>query len=382
MKIMRDAWVWYRMFQKRLLKRWSFVIVLLLIPVSVLAMGVAMRGESGVLTVALCAENPSDALAQEMMDVFLSDDGIIRFRSAQTVSEAQQMVENKEADAAWIFSDRMSEKLQKFTSEAGDQEPLIRILEREDNISLQLSREMMFGKLYPYFSYGMYTNFVQTEITTKELSDSLLRTVYTGNDHRADIIAIEYLNEGYVADNAAVNYLNAPLRGLLSLLVMLGGLASAMYFLDDQEKGRYDWLPWQKRIFPAFGMCLSAVTLTSVVVLGAIFLSGTRSVLWVEFLSMFLYILMASGFCLLTALLFRSAGKLGATLPFFIIVMLSICPIFFNMKILPWVRILLPPNLYLHAVNEPKYLIYSVFYILCVYALAIICNRFRKQKAG
>ena len=184
----------------------------------------------------------------------------------------------------------------------------------------------------------------------------------------------EFINEGYAQNNENINYLNAPIRGMLSLLVILATLAAGMYFLADQEEGRYDWMSYEKRLRPAFGSCFAAATLSGIAVLVAVMLSGIRTAIWIELIAMMLFILSATGFGFLMATIFRSPGKLGASLPFFIISMLALCPIFFNVKMLPAIRLLLPPTYYLRSVYEPRYLGYAVVYTVSVYALTFVVN--------
>lgn len=71
---------------------------------------------------------------------------------------------------------------------------------------------------------------------------------------------------------------------------------------------------------------------------------------------------------------FRSPGKLGATIPGLIIVMGVMCPIFFNVNFLGWFRWFLPPYYYLNAITRADYILYMALYSVCSYILAYVLN--------
>ena len=58
---------------KRLLKKFSFIIILCLIPLMTLAMTYLAKDESGILNITLCSEYPIDTLANAIIDNLLKD---------------------------------------------------------------------------------------------------------------------------------------------------------------------------------------------------------------------------------------------------------------------------------------------------------------------
>ena len=125
---------------------------------------------------------------------------------------------------------------------------------------------------------------------------------------------------------------------------------------------------------PAFGSCLSAISVSAVAVLSGLFFAKLSTGFWREILSMILYIASATGFCLVLCVLFRSAAKLGSTLPFFMIIMLIFCPIFFSVNFLPLIKYLIPAFYYLSAIHNAKYLLYMIIYCIGAYSLAFFLN--------
>lgn len=367
--------IWYLMNIKRLLKRISFIVLLLLIPVLILAMRFVSADGSGVLRIVLCCEDKDDEYAAEIADKLTDSSGIILYSTADSPEAAEKAVAQHQADAAWILHADLEQAVSDYNAGKG---PMVTVIEREDNPPLRLSRTLLYGKLFPQLSYDMYERFVVKTLGLN-ISHKRLQKIYNNNKEHKGIVEIKPFYGGYAEENENLNYLNSPLRGLLSLVVMLCGLAAAMYYLDDKKEQRYSSLQPAKHIFPALALCLAAVTIAGLVMLAAIFISGTGMAVWTELLSMLLFIPCAAGFALFMCTLFRSPGGLGAALPFFIIFMLVLCPVFLELPVLEPIKLMLPPTMYLRACVNPLYLLYLGIYIVCIYGAAFIVNGIKKR---
>lgn len=364
--------VWFYMYSKRLLHKFSFVILLCLIPVVVFLANSAMSEDSSVLRIALYSEDDSQ-ITDDIISALAKKDSIIQYKICSSRNDALRMVETSKADAAWILMDDFENRIAGYMSDKKS-EPFIEVIQRSDTVSLQLSREVLFGAVFEDFSYAMYRNFIYTNITTRDdIPESEIIRYYSNTRENDNVVEVQRLDsDAPVAKNT--NYLTTPLRGLLSLLIMLCTMAAAMYFLKDQQEGKYDWMQPQRRMIPAFASCLSAALFSAVAVFAALAFSGIFTNFVSEFISMLLFVISATGFCLLLCVLFRSPGKLGATIPGIIIIMLALSPIFFNMKVLRPVRLMLPTYYYLNGVYNPAYYMYTLVYSVSIYFAAIILN--------
>lgn len=382
MNKIKKCYIWYYMFSKRLFRRISFVILLCMIPVIIPAANSVMSDESGIVRIVLCSED-KNSLSSEIINSLLEDDGIILFSECENEEAARSLVQHHEADAAWIFSDKLDERIDKYTSQESVK-PFVEVIERSDTIPLQLSREVLFGAVYENMSYSLYKNFIYSRLgTQEEFSESELEYHYDRRARNRSIVELKRLNSD--APVKSSGYLTAPLRGLLSLMVMLCTMAAAMYFLKDNIEGKYDWMPVKKRLAPAFASCLAASVFAGAAVVAALSFSGLSAGIIREVTAMMLFIMTSAGFGLILCICFRSPGKLGAFIPGIIIIMLALSPIFFNMKVLRPVRLMLPTYYYLNSVYNSEYYLYSLFYCTGVYAAAFVLNevlsRVRKTDA-
>jgi ABC-2 type transport system permease protein len=151
-----NPWVWYLLQSKRLLKKPSFVVLLLLLPLLVLGLRAMEAEEGGMLRIALCAADPEDELALSIVDDLLMRQSLLEFTAVSSVEEAYASVRENKTDAAWVFLDGLQARINDYTSYVSRREPYILIIEREDNIALQLAREVLYGALWQSNAYALY----------------------------------------------------------------------------------------------------------------------------------------------------------------------------------------------------------------------------------
>ena len=368
--------LWYLMLTKRLFCKFSFVILLCCIPIMILVTNYAMSGESGVLTVMLCSED-KDSGAEEIINSLLNEDSVILFKYSDNPQSAIDEVKQHKADAVWCFEDDFSQKITAYATHKSTQ-PIVKVYEREDSIPLQLSKEKLYGAIYSSFSYEVYKNFVYSELVdVNQLSEKELEAYFNGTKTRDDIVELE--KREVASKNKNAGYLLAPLRGIMALLVVLCGLAAAMYYLKDKREGKFDWMPCSKRIIPAFAQCLAAVVPAGVAVLASIYIGGIARGVTSEFISMLLFVTAVSGFCLVMCIIFKYSGKLAASIPAMIVIMLAFSPVFFNLNMLKPLSLMLPTYHYLMAVYSGAYTEFLI-YIVCVYGFALLLNRILNRK--
>ena len=364
--------IWFFMLSKRLLCQWSFVVLLCLIPISVILTNAAISQKSGIFHILLCNESYDEQAAQ-IIDSIMKDDGVIMFSLCDSSAKAQEAVQNHEADAAWVFPEHFGEQMSLFASGV-DKEPFIQIIELEESVTMAIAREKLFGAIYRDYSRAIYESFAYEEVVNKnKVPLQTVRSYYDTLQRRRDVIQIERMDAPEREENK-LTYLTAPIRGILSLMVVLCALAATMYFLKEQAVGKFAWLSPRKRVIPAMASCFSAASLSGIAVLGAIQFSGISMGFLQELISMILLIISATGFCILLSVLLRSPGKLGAMMPGLIIIMLVLSPIFFNLKVLRPIRLMLPTYYYLQSVYNYKYYFYTILYCIAIYLVSFIIN--------
>ncbi len=370
MNLIKKCLIWYFMCSKRLIHKLSFIIILCLIPVIIPVTKLAMTGESGILKIAVASQDNSPA-AKRAMEKIRNTDSIIQFVICDTEAEATELVTTHKADAAWVYKDNIEERINRFIKKES-KEPFLKVIEREENIILQMSREMFYETIFDEVSFSLYSNYAHNNLKLSgKISDEKLRSNYFDREKGRSIIEMTKLSSDAPVKQ---NYLISPIRGILSILLILSGLAAAMYFLKDNSAGKFAWLSPTKRILPAFATCFSACVFSGAAILISLLIGGFSVGFFRELLSMALFIVAVSIFSTFFCVLFKSYGKLGAVIPGITVFALVLSPIFFNVSFFPILRFLLPTHYYLYSVYDGSYYLYSIMYSLIILAAVFILN--------
>ena len=139
------------MFTKRLLRHYSFVVILLMIPVLLPIADSVMSKDSSVFKVALSSQDESES-AKKAIKRLCESDSIISYEVYDTEKEAEAAVRMQKADAAWVFVEDLDAKIELYASGKGV-EPLVKIFEFGTDIRASLAREKLFGSIFPDISY-------------------------------------------------------------------------------------------------------------------------------------------------------------------------------------------------------------------------------------
>lgn len=370
MNLLKKCSVWYFMCSKRLLHKLSFIVILCLIPVIIPATKLAMSGESGILRVAVASQDNSPA-AKRAIEKIRNSDSIIQFVICDTESDATEMVLAHKADAAWIYKDNTEERITGFIKKES-KEPFLKVIEREENVILQMSREMFYETIFDEVSFSLYSNYAHENLKLGDkISQEELRANYFEREKGRSIIEMTKLSSDAPVSQ---NHLISPIRGILSVLLILSGLAAAMYFLKDNSAGKFAWLSPSKRILPAFANCFSSCVFSGTAILVSLLIGGFSVGFLRELFSMILFIVAVSVFSTFFCVLFKSYGKLGAVIPGITVMSMVLSPIFFNVSFFPILRFLLPTHYYLYSVYDSSYYLYFIIYSLLILASVLILN--------
>ena len=331
------------------------------------------------MTVALAKQDKEDPIASEIVDSLLGSSNLIRFIHCESVSEASALVENGKADAAWIFPENMQEKLDRFTDFINQRNAAVKIIERENNVLLLLSHEKLASALYPYCSYSLYRGFISNNIIRlDELPEEKLREYYELIEAEGEnLFQFSYADSNESTAVQEQNYLLTPMRGLMSILIIFGGFAVALFYMHDEAQRKFDWVRPSQRIPYAVIYHLPAITDMAIAVLIALFLTGMQVSLGRELIAMALYVIIALGFCMAVRLLCKDIRLFGAVIMVLVIVMIAFCPVFFEIKMLPAVRYLLPPFYYLNAIHDVRFLYYMIAYAFGIFGLDYVLYRIK-----
>ena len=164
---------------KRLYKKLTFVMLLVLIPVLVFGYGQTAQEESGLLTVALASRTEQvESLTRQVWDELLESQ-VVRYIECASPEEARQLVEEGQADTAWIFEENMEEKIYDFVAKRSRTKAFLTIIEPESRVALKLARELLSGVMFPHCAETVYLRYIRENAPElAELTDAQLLEYY------------------------------------------------------------------------------------------------------------------------------------------------------------------------------------------------------------
>ncbi|MGN0401119.1 MAG: ABC transporter permease [Acetatifactor sp.] len=350
MRKIRHVFLYYALLSKRFFKKLSFVLLLCAVPLLVLCLKNVSGKDTGMLDILLYMENPEEEEVQNLTDKLLNSDSVITYSMVEDVETGRRMVSRGEADALWIFKEDFVNRTQEIISKGMKGEGILTVVEQEDNVAMQLARIKLFGAMYPVLSYALCKDFAYSDLGI-EADDEELRSYFQSYDNESELFLLDYIDGEGTPAAQKQNYLTAPLRGMLALLIILCGFAADMFFMQDREQGVLDAFPVKRRQWAVYIYQLAAMIPVTVAVLVALYLIRDFTGVGRELLLAALYLLDCMVFCNLVRKLCGTAGRLGAAIPILILGMLVICPIFFNFRNLRMIQYFLPPFYYLNAAH-------------------------------
>ncbi|MBR4719303.1 MAG: hypothetical protein IKP31_03550, partial [Lachnospiraceae bacterium] len=168
---------------KRILKKPSFIIILCLIPVMVFGLKLVSERESGIVRIALVNEGSDDA--GRIIDELMNKPSVFLFGVYENSREAEEALTDNRVDAAWVFPKDFDARIYEFTkalvNDKKDSEGAVQIIEREDNVLLQLSRMELFGALYSDLSFSLFDNYINLKLTGSHVTGTELKGYYNNN---------------------------------------------------------------------------------------------------------------------------------------------------------------------------------------------------------
>lgn len=365
---MRQIGVRFWLLNKRLFKTYSFLVILCLVPVLVAGVRLGTRENSGIAKILLYLPNPEDELSFQIASGLMEDNGVLYYELCDSEEVARKAVESFQADALWIFPRDMRKTLaDAAVSGLRREDGTVAVVQREDDVRMLFTRQILCAQLYPVFSYEMYVDFVRNECGLPDVTEEELREAYNATLVEGSLFRMEYLDGGPVEDS---NYLLAPVRGILALWLVLCGFAGAMYYMQDEQRGVFSRLPISRRLSWAFGVQGVLLFDAIVIMLAALKIAGVFTTWSREIPAAVLLGSSVLVFCNLIRLLCRRPERLGSCIPLMLTGMLILCPVFLDISGLRPIQYLLPPYYYLKSIHTTFYLWGMVCYTI---VLAFVC---------
>ena len=378
MKSIRTFLMWLLLLTKRLYKKPAFLAIIILIPAVILAYSLVAQNDSGMMTVVLSAQDPQNHLSERLIKEFENSSDIIRFIHEEDPVVAEEMVYNGVADSAWIVSADIETELKAFVSGHYTGKGFVRVVVREETVPILLANEKLSGKLFVECARTCFVDHLrENESALKNTSDEELLKYFDNISFNEELFDYSYVS-GAASEENARNYLLMPVRGLLSILVVIGAMAAAMFYMADEQSGLFSRVSLRKKQYVELGCQIIAVTNVMLVVLVALIAARLNVALYKELLVSVCYICSCAVFGQLIRLLCRNLQGVGMLIPLLSMVMLVICPVFISIPGITGLQLLFPPTYYLNAIYDLAYAGYMILYTVGLWLIYKCCAKLLK----
>lgn len=364
--------------QKRLLKRYGFLFMLVLAPLLAAGVGRLSEEAAGIATVALYLPEGDEA-AEEIGGRLLDGRGVFRYLPCGGGEEARLMVETGEADAAWIFAEDLSAQIGELAGKRRVR-PVVTVVERQDSVPLTLGREILSAAIYPSFSYAVYESYVRDELGLDRMTDEELRRAYDSVAVEGSLFQMVYPDET-PGEAEEFTYVQAPLRGILAIWFTFVGLAAALYFMRDEERGVYGRIPVTRRLSASYAAGAAFLLDAGLVLLLSCRLAGVFTNWKREAASCAVFAVCVLAFANLLRLLCRTPRRLGMVFVPLLAMMLALCPVFLNLQYFRAGKRLLPPWYYLQSIHNTRYLYEMALYTVILVLISAVLQRVQSRAA-
>lgn len=366
---------WFYILNKRLYKKAAFVAIMALILLSTIVFAFSSKQESGFIRVALAQSNKSDKISTEIINGLKNGKSMILFTLFDTPDQAVEAVKSGQADSAWIFPEDMG-SLSDY--ETLTKKGAIRVVERGQNVYSRLARERLNSEVYKqtakaHFLYYAAENLPETD----SLSES--EKLYFFENTVVDDTLFVFDNPVSSSNAGDNDYLTSPLKGLLALLTLLGGMAAVLYYMRDEERRIFENIPQKRKPLLALASVFAATINVAAISFIALIASGLYKLTITELLAVPLYALAAASFCLVLYRIFGSIKLFGAVIPAVITAVSCISPVFFYIREFKVISPIFPPTYYINVSVNALNLLYMVLYsavcLTAFYLLGLIRKR-------
>ena len=378
MKKIKRYLLWFFLLEKRLFRKIGFILVLLSVPLLALVISMISTRAEGAIEIVLFAEEPGDPVVSEITDKLLADRSFITFRTVGSRDEAVRIVKYGSADEAWVLEDGFFDKISDYANGKQSDGPAVSVYVRQDSAALLVAREKLTSAVSPVLLRETMKAIVRSDFDESEIPDEEgLNAVFDGAFRNADLFKYAYLDGGDTADKD-IGYLLSPLRGILAVMTVLGGLATGIYWQKDVETGLFGRFRGVRRIILAAGYQLTGVLPVAAVSLASLAVAGVFTDPLREILNSLLLCVSASAFCSLVRVICGKSERMSVATPILTIALLALSPIFMGMDTMRVFHVLTPVYYYLSATHDALFLPLTAAYAVAAAALSVGIAKLRR----
>lgn len=346
---------WQFLFMKRLLKAWSFWLVLLLPFLITIGMNQLNKTQREQVNIGIVWDDKSE-LSQNAGEYLIEKDEYFKFDRYETKDSLLMAVTSQEIECGYILPVDIENKL-----DTGESRSMISCIDSPSTMLSKLTDEMVFSAIFRYYGGKMAKQYT-SELLKKGDAEKLdiEEMVLKGYENILNSNAtFSFKYETIDAENDLQKNSSGEIsleRGLNAVLLLAAGFLGIIRWYSDKKRGLFASLTSRQRFASLQISILAPVLLLDVAVLSSrLFAEGvTPSVFLMELICLIFYTVGLLGMSNLLVFFTKNELDVCSVLPVFVLGSFVFCPIFFKLSdiilLFRFVEKLFLPYYYLEAV--------------------------------
>lgn len=358
---MKRMGMWILLMTKRLMKKPSFIIILVLLPVILVMYRFIITEDDATIRACIYVPEGSEEFTAKLADDLVTADFQAKFYLVDSEDDLYSDVIAGRAEVGYILPKDIRERfltknwdgaVTMVVSDSSQMAPFV-----NEFVTVVIYTDMMEEYITDYLVNRSGLTFEDGDI--RPLIRESLRK-HAGSGSLFDISYRDYYKNEEVSREEVLseNYLMKPIRGTVALFVLLAGLAGLVFWFQDNAEGRFKVMSHEKRPVINYGSLLLPTALSAIVGMICIIIAGLCGNIFYELLTMLLYVIFVTGVCEIIRVIVPNVNAVCAAIPILAIASYLCCPILIDLKkVLPvvsYLRKILPPDYYLETFNGTK----------------------------
>ncbi len=380
---MKRTMTFFLLFVKRLCRKPSFVLILLLMPAMVISMRFIIEEDDETVRVAVLCEDKNEKM-NVVMDNLTGNSDLVKFYKSDSLTELRTDVLTNDAECGIVFTDGVWDAL---VEEDADEK--IVIYQSSKSSYTDYIQEMVYSAFFSELAQYRLESYLdkyslQSYVTEAERNE-YIEARYDEYMKEGGTFEIYFTDESMDSGNDVSSvagdnsYLFKPVRGILAVIMMAASLAGAVFRTIDEKDGVYKTLSYREKPYINLAAVFIPTMLSCITALVCIFAAGVNKGTGAEIGRMTLYCLLLTGFSNLLRCVINSEALLCSLLTMLTAASMIGCDIVINLaafvkgiKVIRWV---LPVGYYMEKMNSTGGIIITALVTLALIAAGIVTDR-------
>ena len=307
---------------KRLIQKPMFLILLFLIPILSFVISHIENTSNNQSLIGIYFE---DDYNEKVLNTITNSSSVITFVKYDNKEQLMLDVQKEILDCAFSFDENIEENILK-----GKWRSRVDVYTSRNTQLDSIAKEIIASAMFETYSTKTYEKYVENEIG--EFAIEFANNSYNDRLNDNSTFSIIYNGETNETnfENENNNTIKINLKGILALLIFIGGLNALLINVDDIETKRFVKFCSNTKL--TICNLLSQLSLLSLSVFITLCFIEPINSIWNNFISLFIYMLLVLGYCFAISLVLKTKESVSISIPIFAFLCLICTPIVIDLS--------------------------------------------------